>query len=412
MNPVNLNLGKRLRAARKARGLTQQSAADLLGLTRTAVTQIEAGNRSVSTLELSRLARIYCRPLAYLLETAEGSDADEDLLVALQRVTPVFKRDREVREQTNRCINLCLEGMALKDLMGFSPGSGPPDYQEKVPGNAGEAVFQGERVAEEERSRLGLGKGSIPYMSRLIAAQGIWVSKTSLPNGLSGLFLRHPSIGSVILVNSSHPRVRRRFSYAHEYAHALLDRERDLVVSSTGNSAELVEKRANAFAAAFLMPRDGVLEVLRNLNKGLPSRRGRVIYDVTNGEGVETELRSAARSQRITYRDATMVAHCFGVSYASAVYRLTNLLSMSKEKSRRLLAQEEFGRKYLNMLGDEEDSARVGYEGWTLRDEIAGLAIEAYRRELISRGRVMDLGRSLEVSGEALLDLAEAAREK
>ena len=127
---------------------------------------------------------------------------------------------------------------------------------------------------------------------------------------------------------------------------------------------------------------------------------------------IEAGNRSAARSQRITYRDATMVAHCFGVSSASAVYHLTNLLSIPKEKSRRLLAQEEFGRKHLNMLGDEEDSAQVGYEGWTLRDEIAGLAIEAYRRELISRGHVMDLGRSLEASGEALLDLAEAACEK
>ena len=38
---------------------------------------------------------------------------------------------------------------------------------------------------------------------------------------------------------------RSRFA-AHEYAHALLDREGTVSVSSTGNSADLVEKRANA----------------------------------------------------------------------------------------------------------------------------------------------------------------------
>jgi Zn-dependent peptidase ImmA (M78 family) len=55
----------------------------------------------------------------------------------------------------------------------------------------------------------------------------------------------------VILVNSSPVRARRRFSYAHEYAHALLDRDRQVTVTSTDNAAELIEKRANAFAASF-----------------------------------------------------------------------------------------------------------------------------------------------------------------
>ena len=50
-------LGRRLRVAREARGLSQQAVADALGLARTAVTQMEAGNRSVSTLELGEARR-------------------------------------------------------------------------------------------------------------------------------------------------------------------------------------------------------------------------------------------------------------------------------------------------------------------------------------------------------------------
>jgi len=49
-------LARRLRKAREDRGLTQQDAADALGISRTAVTQIEGGSRSVSTLELTRFA--------------------------------------------------------------------------------------------------------------------------------------------------------------------------------------------------------------------------------------------------------------------------------------------------------------------------------------------------------------------
>ena len=55
-------LGRRLRVAREARGLSQQAVADAFGLPRTAITQMEAGNRSVSTLELIKLAELYLRP--------------------------------------------------------------------------------------------------------------------------------------------------------------------------------------------------------------------------------------------------------------------------------------------------------------------------------------------------------------
>ena len=76
-------------------------------------------------------------------------------------------------------------------------------------------------------------------------SQGIWASAIELPDEMSGLFLRHPSVGTAILVNSSHPRGRKRFSYAHEYAHALLDRDRTIVVSSADTSSDMVERRAD-----------------------------------------------------------------------------------------------------------------------------------------------------------------------
>jgi len=49
-------LGRRIRSARETCGLTQEQLGDSAGLTRVAVGQIEAGARSVSSLELDRLA--------------------------------------------------------------------------------------------------------------------------------------------------------------------------------------------------------------------------------------------------------------------------------------------------------------------------------------------------------------------
>ena len=51
--------GRRLRTAREARDLSKLLVANALDLPRTVVTRLEAGNRSVSTLELSRLSGFY-----------------------------------------------------------------------------------------------------------------------------------------------------------------------------------------------------------------------------------------------------------------------------------------------------------------------------------------------------------------
>ena len=127
-----------------------------------------------------------------------------------------------------RCVSLCRQGVALERVLGRSPRSGPPNYEARLPRSSWEAVTQGEQTAVEERQRLGIGNAPIADVSELIASQGIWASGVSLPNDMSGVFLRHRSIGFAILVNAFHPRGRKRFSYAHEYAHALLDRDRNI----------------------------------------------------------------------------------------------------------------------------------------------------------------------------------------
>ena len=405
-------LGRRLRIAREARGLSQQAVADALGLPRTAITQMEAGNRSVSTLELTKLAELYLHPVSYFLQE-DARDEDEDVLVALYRVAPGLESVPATHEEVARCVSLCREGVALERFLGSASRSGPPNYEARLPRSSWEAVVKGEQTAVEERQRLGIGNAPIADVSELIASQGIWASGVGLPNEISGVFLRHPSIGFAILVNSSHPKGRKRFSYAHEYAHALLDRNRNIAVSSTGNSSEMVERRANAFAAAFLMPRNGVYEALRSLDKGLPSRQEQTIFDVASGGHTDAEFRSPARSQRINYKDIAMLAHRFGVSYQAALYRLKSLRHISHAESQELLEQEDFGRQLLrelSMFGDVEELEAREYPDRELRSEIAHLAIEAYRREEISRGRVLELGKTLGMKADILLRLAEAAR--
>lgn len=209
------------------------------------------------------------------------------------------------------------------------------------------------------------------------------------------------------------PKGRKRFSYAHECAHALLDRNGKVTISSTGNSSELVEKRANAFAAAFLMPRGGIRASLRNLDKGLPSRQNHAIFDAATGGQIEAEQRAPAHPQRITHKDIALLAHQFGVSQQATVYRPRSLRYTSERECGELLNRERIGRKYLkalSMFGDVGEPERQRYWDRELRSEIAHLAIKAYRREEISLGRVVGLSKTLRIADDTLLHLAEAAR--
>src|SRR5215213_836872 len=62
-------LGRRLQAARKARGLTQHDAAEHLQVARTTITAIEKGDRRIQPGEFTRLAALYDRPVPELLRT-------------------------------------------------------------------------------------------------------------------------------------------------------------------------------------------------------------------------------------------------------------------------------------------------------------------------------------------------------
>ena len=55
-------LGDRLRIAREYVGLKQEEVAQHLNIPRSALSNIEAGQRKVEALELSRLAKLYQRP--------------------------------------------------------------------------------------------------------------------------------------------------------------------------------------------------------------------------------------------------------------------------------------------------------------------------------------------------------------
>lgn len=66
-------LGETLRKAREYVGFSQDEVAGFLKVPRTAVTNIESGQRKVEALELKKLAELYRQPVGYFTGEDEAS---------------------------------------------------------------------------------------------------------------------------------------------------------------------------------------------------------------------------------------------------------------------------------------------------------------------------------------------------
>ena len=405
-------IGQRLRFARESRQITQESAGAALGLQRSAISLMESGQRQVSTLELIRLAELYGRAIEWFVAPRIPME-QEDPVIALFRAQPDLQSE-VVQAHASRCLRLLREGASLRRLVGRSPAASLPRYDPPTPRTVGQAIAQGQLVAEQERRRLDLGKAPVRNVPEALTHQNVWVAALPLPDEISGLFLSSPDFGMAILANLTQPPARRRFSYAHEYGHALMDRDEPATVTSVHNAKTRPEQRANAFAAAFLMPAEGVRDFLYNLGKGRSTRHEGAAMDAVTEAGIRGTLRSPAGSQNVTYADAALLARHFGASYAAAVWRLRGLNLVNVEHTQTLLGQTEEANRYLRAvsdfsdLDDAEDEAPVGqHRDHELHGQVLSLALEAWWRGEISQGKLFELGRLLGIEADMLLDLAD-----
>lgn len=124
-----------------------------------------------------------------------------------------------------------------------------------------------ETFAAEARQRLGLGVRPVWDMVALLEEEGVFVVEAPFESkNLFGAFTYSEETGSCVLLNTACTRGRQTTTAAHEYCHNLKDRERiRAIVCGRHNEDEEVERYAYAFARHFLMPREGVLQVLDDL---------------------------------------------------------------------------------------------------------------------------------------------------
>ncbi len=254
------DVGTRVATARERAGFTQRELGDRLGLSRSAITRIELGQRQLDALELARLADALGRSVEWFL--TEPPDTIASHRTGLSADHDVQRLEEEL-ERTSRDVELLTEINALS-----------------VPAAALESgvttVSEAENGAAEARSLLGRGDGPLTDLQFAVERLGLLAFSFDLgPSVIDGGYVRLDEIG-VALVNGTADAGRRRFNLAHELGHHLLADEytADFGLGTTRADREAV---INAFAIHFLMPRASARRRWEQLSAQWEDPRSRLV---------------------------------------------------------------------------------------------------------------------------------------
>ena len=140
-----------------------------------------------------------------------------------------------------------------------------------------------------------------------------------------------------------------------------------------------------------------ISQFVHGLGKGAQSRSQVAVFD--ESEAVQVEQRAAPGSQDIQLYDAVLLAHHFDSSRSDTLYRLKNMKLIDDSEFQRLKAEEDkgAGNTIASFL-----AVRDADRGQSSRDDFRrrfmGLALEAYRRDDITKAKLTELAAMVELS--------------
>lgn len=241
--------GKKLGDRREVFGHSVDALSDATGIPVERLLDLEHGREEPTGDEVLVLASVLLVDFRFFV-SSEVEAPDDKMDVLFRRYGSDV--DGPTRRAISELIYLCETEHLVQDLLGRSFAR-PPDVRLKG------TLYKshGRQAAAQVRERDHRGpKAPIGDVFALARRLNIHVFRRRLPvDKISGLTVHHQTAGPCIVVNLDEDPYRQRFTLAHELAHALLDADKEVIVSFWSTS-DLIEVRANTFAADLLVPRD------------------------------------------------------------------------------------------------------------------------------------------------------------
>lgn len=237
---------EKLKEARIARGYTQSALSRLLGVTRQAISRYEDGQMKPRADILEKYIQMLDFPMQYFYLREEKGNSSEILFRSLATATNTSRGQVAVRTEWMRRIVRYFE-----QYVDF------PEVEIQETDKNRQYTFEEiEKLAEHLRNNWGLGKGPIPNLTILMQNRGCFIARAGVhvtkSDACSNWSDGRPY---VFLTADKDVAVRSRFDLAHELGHLVLHRiEKGMLEDK--KLLKTIEKEANHFAGAFLLPRE------------------------------------------------------------------------------------------------------------------------------------------------------------
>lgn len=250
---VDTFVGERLTEAREARGiLTQSALADLLNVSRNAISLYETNKSKPRPEMLAEIAQLLKLKESYFLTPPPP-----------QNLKPIFWRSRHVTTQDKRTVARRRFGWIkwivdsyLKQFLDMPRLNIPSRRDIGVPDRFEELTdAQIESIGLRCREYWGLRTTPIENMTTLLENNGMLINYGELNSERLDAFSNESEYdGSyhIFLGTDKHSALRSRYDAAHELGHLILHSH--ISSSSFSRTHGLVEHQAHRFAGAFLMP--------------------------------------------------------------------------------------------------------------------------------------------------------------
>ncbi|KLJ03403.1 DNA-binding protein [Streptomyces sp. KE1] len=338
-------VGERIAEARVAAGLSQGGLGERVGVDRTAVVRMEAGDRRVTALELMRLAEVLGVPLAHLVSRAPSAlvsrrSALEESADEASRAR--YRLDATLEEHARRARWLVGNGFLR-----------PPEPPPEPPRENG--TVDPVALAAAARGRLGAPSGPLGALTDCLEGLGLYLTVVDEP--AEGASLLCEGYGVAVISGQAAPG-RRRWTAAHELGHHLMQ---DEYHSDAGVAAgrDAREQLIDAFVEEFLLPARDVRETWAPVAEGQDPRRTLIALSAT-------------------YR----------VSWSATVNRARTLRLIDAHEARRQKADTPVRGDFLAVLGRQPaPDLEIGTTGRRWRQAV----LAAWEAGAVTAPRAVDL---------------------
>ncbi len=325
-----------------------------VGLSSEFISLLELGKRMPSLESLTALADFFKKDVSYFLKEKEET---------FKIILKTEGLDEKAKAEIKKFKKYCEEYIHLEELTGrrLEPG---PIY----------AYISPERMADEERRRMGFGDEPVRDIFSLLELNGLHIIRQPIPekSNVSGIFIFFEAEkAAFVLINSAQTIGQQALVVAHEYCHYLKDRHAgpiidnpDIFIDEYVSLYHPREKFAQTFAVRFL------------------------IHPAMIKKIIEKDF----HSKKLSFADILYLKRYFGVSALAMLRTLKDLdyLSRSKFEEYQKLDPSPYEEVFFGKLA-EEDRLRKVKKGAILSSRLKSLALEAYKKKKISAEKLSRL---------------------